>query len=256
MPYVDLDESNIADQHICCAFGDPKHEQGVLEKKKWLKRRFAEGLVFRKLDVRGKVFIEYMPSELAWRPIEAPGFLTVHCLWVSGRYAKHGHGRALLRSCIDDARRQGKHGVVIASAKKKKAFLADPKFLEHLGFKCVDERAGFRLYACFLHGVPEASWPKFSPARKPRTRQPNAVQIYHSPQCPFNTHWVPLVAQEVEHAGFDVSIKRLTRAAQNRKVRSPLGAFSLESDEQLVAHCINALGVTRKQLAGLRATSA
>lgn len=78
--FVQLSDRNVHEHHLCCALGDPKHAAGVDAKRRWLKRRFREGLVFLKLDVRGKVFIEYADAERAWRPIVAPGWLTIHCL--------------------------------------------------------------------------------------------------------------------------------------------------------------------------------
>ncbi|MEM9862593.1 MAG: GNAT family N-acetyltransferase [Myxococcota bacterium] len=127
--FITLNEENIHEHHVCCALGDRKHEAGVARKKAWLKRRFKEGLVFRKPDERGTCFIECVPSAKAWRPIEAPGWITIHCLWVSGRFANQGHGRTLVEGCIADAKRQKKSGVVVAAAKTKRPFLSDPKFL-------------------------------------------------------------------------------------------------------------------------------
>ena len=31
--YINLDEKNIDEEHICCAIGDPKHQDGVDKKK-------------------------------------------------------------------------------------------------------------------------------------------------------------------------------------------------------------------------------
>ena len=31
--YINLDENNIEEEHICCAIGDPKHQDGVDKKK-------------------------------------------------------------------------------------------------------------------------------------------------------------------------------------------------------------------------------
>ena len=56
----------------------------ALAKKEWLKKRFDEGLVFYRSEERGKCFIEYIPAENAWVPIEAGGWLYINCLWVSG----------------------------------------------------------------------------------------------------------------------------------------------------------------------------
>ena len=47
---------NIDREYICCAISDKKGEACVSSKKAWMKERFTDDLVFRKLDVRGKVF--------------------------------------------------------------------------------------------------------------------------------------------------------------------------------------------------------
>lgn len=69
MGFIKVDQTNIDQEHICCAISDKRGETCVSSKKAWMKERFADGLVFQKLDQRGKVFIEYMPAEKAWCPI-------------------------------------------------------------------------------------------------------------------------------------------------------------------------------------------
>ena len=71
MDKVILTQENIGQEHICCAMSDKKSAEGVEAKKEWLACRMEEGLKFVKLNVRGKVFIEYLPAEYAWVPIEA-----------------------------------------------------------------------------------------------------------------------------------------------------------------------------------------
>lgn len=83
-----------------------------LAKKEWLKQRFEEGLVFYRSAERGKCFIEYIPAENAWVPIEAAGWLYINCLWVSGSLKGHGYSSELLEECLRDAKAQGKNGVV------------------------------------------------------------------------------------------------------------------------------------------------
>jgi len=74
---VTLNEDNIETEHICCGFSDKKSAEGYRLKKEWLSSRFAEGFTFKKFNVRGKAFIEYVPAEYAWRPIEAPGYMCI-----------------------------------------------------------------------------------------------------------------------------------------------------------------------------------
>ena len=78
--YINITLDNIDQEHICCAISDKKHSEGVFNKKEWLKKRITEGHVFRKLNVQGKVFVEYAPLEKAWVPIEGNGFLYIYCL--------------------------------------------------------------------------------------------------------------------------------------------------------------------------------
>lgn len=92
-------------------------------KKEWLTKEFANGYVFRRLDVRAKVFIEYVPAEYAWLPVIAPNYLMVNCFWVSGQYKGQGHGYNLLQSVIGDAKKQQKNGLVTVVGTKKNHFV-------------------------------------------------------------------------------------------------------------------------------------
>lgn len=92
--YINLTLNNLDDEHICCAIGDPKHQDGVDNKKQWLKERFQEGHIFRKLNVRGKVFIEYAPLETSWTPVSGDNFMYIYCLWVSGSFKEKAMGKS------------------------------------------------------------------------------------------------------------------------------------------------------------------
>ena len=80
MDYIRVTKENIDKEHICCAMSGKQS----LAKKEWLRQRFEEGLVFYRSAERGKCFIEYIPAENAWVPIDAAGWLYINCLWVSG----------------------------------------------------------------------------------------------------------------------------------------------------------------------------
>ena len=83
MEYIRVTKDNLEKEHICCAISNNKDVQ-VSSKKAWLTDRFNEGLVFLKSVERGKCFIEYIPAENAWVPIEAEGYMYIDCLWVFG----------------------------------------------------------------------------------------------------------------------------------------------------------------------------
>ena len=122
MDYIRITDENIEKEHICCAMSG---KQGVI-KKEWLKQRFKEGLVFCRSAERGKCFIEYIPAENAWVPIQADGYFYIDCLWVSGSLKGHGYSNDLLEECIRDAKEQGRKGLCILSSEgRKREFLSD-----------------------------------------------------------------------------------------------------------------------------------
>ena len=137
MDYIQITKDNIEKEHICCAMSG---KQSVM-KKEWLKQRFAEGLVFYRSTERGKCFIEYIPAENAWVPIQADGYVYIDCLWVSGSLKGHGYANELLQQCVQDAKGQGRKGLCILSAEgRKREFLSDPKFMAYKGFAVADIR--------------------------------------------------------------------------------------------------------------------
>ena len=88
--YINLTLENIDNEHICCAIGDKKHQTGVEAKKEWLKDKLSNGHVFRKLNARGKTFIEYEPLSSAWVPVNGANYLYIYCLWVAGSFKGQG----------------------------------------------------------------------------------------------------------------------------------------------------------------------
>ena len=118
--FIDLTAENIADQHLCCIIRSKKPHPGVEAKRRWLVDRLPEGHVFRKLDVKEKVFIEYAPLETAWVPVEGDNYLYLYCLWVAGAYKGKGYGRALMEHCLADARDRGKSGICMLGAENRR----------------------------------------------------------------------------------------------------------------------------------------
>ena len=196
--FIDLTAENIADQHLCCIIRSKKPHPGVEAKRRWLVDRLPEGHVFRKLDVKEKVFIEYAPLETAWVPVEGDNYLYLYCLWVAGAYKGKGYGRALMEYCLADAKAKGKSGVCMLGAEKQKAWLSDQAFAEAYGFETVDTTPdGYRLLALSFDGTT----PRFAENAKRLEIERQELTIYYSPQCPYIHQSVELVrktCQELE----------------------------------------------------------
>ena len=225
MDYIRVTKENLDSEHICCAISNNKDVQ-VASKKAWLAERLEEGLVFLKSVERGKCFIEYLPAEMAWNPIEAEGYLYIDCLWVSGSFKGHGYSNDLLAACISDGRAQGKKGLCILAAAKKKPFLADPKYLKYKGFTVCDEADnGIQLW--YLPFDPEAAKPAFKAcARHPHLDETGYV-LYYTSQCPFNAKYVPIVAQTAKEHGIPFRAIHLESREAAQAAPTPVTTYAL-----------------------------
>ena len=107
--------------------------------------------MFRKLNAKATVFIEYAPLEKAWVPIVGDNYIYIYCLWVLGDAKGKGYGKALMEYCIEDAKANGKSGVCMLGSAKQKSWLSDQSFAKKFGFKQAECTAnGYELLALSL----------------------------------------------------------------------------------------------------------
>ena len=206
--------------------------------KEWLKQRLDEGLVFYRSEERGKCFIEYIPAENAWVPIQADGYLYIDCLWVSGSMKGHGYANDLLDECIRDARAQGRKGLCILSAEgRKREFLSDPKFLAHKGFSPADvSECGISLM--YLPLAPDAERPCFRDcAKRPQVDEDGAV-LYYTDQCPFTCYWVPRVQEAAREHGIPLKVIHVASREEAQRVPAPVTTYALFRDGKFLTQGI------------------
>ena len=234
MDYIRLTKENLAEENICCAISNNNDVQ-VASKKAWLAERFDEGLTFIKSTERGKCFIEYIPAENAWVPIDAGGYVFIDCLWVSGSFKGHGYSNDLLNMCIDDCKAQGRKGLCILSTAKKKPFLADPKYLRYKGFKVADEADnGVQLW--YLPFSDDADEPRFREcAKHPHIDEPGYV-LYYTSQCPFNAKYVPILEQTAAENGVRFKAIHITTKEDAQSAPTPITTYALFCDGKYVTN--------------------
>ena len=239
--FINLNAESLPDSHICCAISDKKCIDGYKEKKEWLLKSFDNGYVFRRLNERAKVFIEYGPAETAWLPISAPGYLNINCFWVSGKYKKQGYGKDLLNYAWQDAKAQGKNGLVTVVGTKKFHFMSDTRWLLRQGFEEAERlSSGFSLLVKKL--TPEAQGPVFNTSVRPGTcPNANGLTAYYSNRCPFAPfHVHQSLTETAEKRGLPLTIIKLETMEQAQVAPSPATIFSLFLDGQFVTTDLSA----------------
>ena len=200
--YINLDEKNIDEEHICCAIGDPKHQNGVDKKKEWIKSKLSDGHVFRKLNARGKIFIEYEPIETAWTPVIGKNYMHIYCLWVAGSFKGKGIAKELLEYAINDAKSKKMSGLCTIVTEKKKPFIGDKKFFEHFGFKVVDTINDYQL---MVLSFDDKETPKFSDTARRMEIDNQDFTIYYSNECPYVEYEVKELSDYAKDKGIKLN---------------------------------------------------
>lgn len=237
MSYLTLTPETLPDHHICCAISDKKCADGYAAKKDWLAREYEMGYRFKRLDARGKVFIEYGPGEHAWMPVMALDWMVMGCFWVSGQFKQKGHAKDLLAQAMNDAKSRGLAGLVSVVGTKKMHFQSDGKWLLRQGFTEVDRLdSGFSLLALSAGGRTDVKAPQFAQsARDGLAKGTKGLSVYYSNRCPFTQfHISTSLAETCAKRGLTPRITKLDTREAAQNAPTPATIFSLFVNDRFV----------------------
>jgi hypothetical protein len=214
---------NLSECGIGC-LANPKH-RGVQLKVKWLKQRFAEGLrflLFRDEAGRPLGFLEYVPGEYAWRPVDANNWLFVHCLWVYPRGQKLGGlGSRLIQACVKEARL--KHRVGVAAVVSEGPWMAGKEIFLKNGFRLIGSADRFDLVIHRLKNGPE---PRFRDVSGNIAKY-RGLHLVYCDQCPMLSKSVNDISGVAEAHGLPLKVTVLKSAYEAQNAPSYYGVFSL-----------------------------
>src|SRR3972149_3214167 len=222
---VDTNADNIGGCSFC-GYKSGKNE-GHRRKSDWLKNRYAEGLKFKVLRSRefGDIgMIEYAPGSHAWRPVEAEGYLVIHCLMVNGKHKGKGLGALLLDSCLKDAKKNKCRGVAVVTSSD--SFMAESGLFIKAGFVSVQSSPPYELLVKkFKKAAPD---PRFIVEReRVLKRYKKGLTILAADQCPMVPKWVEEIAEASGALGLKPKVVRVRSAKASRELPTPYGMFSL-----------------------------
>lgn len=223
--FINLTSENVSDEHLCCIIRSKKPHAGVEAKRTWLSDRIKEGHVFRKLNAKATVFIEYAPLEMAWVPISGHDYYYIYCLWVLGQHKGKGYGKALMEYCITDAKENGKSGICMLGSKQQKNWLSNQAFAKKYGFEVVDSTEdGYELLALSFDGTT----PKFTENAKKQQIENQELTVYYSMQCPFALQKIDEIKRYSETNNIAISmipVDSLKKAKELPCIFNNWGAF-------------------------------
>jgi len=234
MDKISLDKvgpGNISECGIGCLTG--AKNLGIRPKVEWLEQRFSEGLrffLFRDDQGGPLAFLEYVPGEYAWRPVDARGWLFVHCLWVYPRGQKVGGlGTRLIQACVEEARRERSLGV--AAMVSDGPWMASKGVFLKNGFREVGEVDRFQLV---IHRLRAGREPRFRDISGNLVKY-RGLHLVYCAQCPMLPKSVnDLSEMAAEHVlKLNVTVLKSAREAQNAP--SYYGVFNLVWNGRLLS---------------------
>jgi predicted GNAT family acetyltransferase len=184
---IDLTPENIADYGVC-GYKDMKKHLELRRKVDWFKEYYPKGLRIKIiLSKKGgyQGMIEYIPGKYAHRPVDAEGYMFIHCIFVGfkNEFKGKGYASSLIEECIKDARKTGMDGVAVVT--RKGSFMAKKDIFLKKEFVVVDKaEPDFELLV--LKFNKEAPSPKFKDMALNMKKYAEGLTILRSPQCPYS----------------------------------------------------------------------
>jgi GNAT superfamily N-acetyltransferase len=225
---VTLTEENLGRVQMLCGHS-PTFRRGYAAKLAWMRQRLQEGMQYILVQVHGRNagMVEAIPGEYAWRGVQAPGYLFIHCLWVVGRNRRHGYGRQLLQACLDRAR--GMNGVAVVSSRTH--WLPTRKIFMKNGFEVADELPPFELLV--KRFKPEAPLPRF---RRSEQALLPGLTLFQSDQCPYMQNQQAIVEQVGEQLDLPVNLVHLEDPQQAQLSPCPYGVLGMFYNGELIEY--------------------
>lgn len=208
---------------------------GYRRKTEWLKQRYAEGLrckVLRSREFGDVGMIEYALGNQAWRPVEAEGYLVIHCLWVYRKHQGKGLGALLLDSCLSDAKKNKCRGVAVVTSSD--AFMAKGDLFFQAGFVAVDRSGPYELLVKKLQKT--APDPHFIVDRERLCqRYRKGLTILAADQCPYAIKSVERIAAAARTLGLEPKVVCVASAQASRELPTPYGVFCILYEGKVLA---------------------
>jgi hypothetical protein len=229
---VDLDH---VDRTGFFCYMSKKKEPGYKRKMQWVKERLIEGLRIKMiLPPDGRGFIEYIPGEFSWRAVNAPGYMVIHCLWIVGKTRGMGHASLLMDQCIQDARKNGMHGVAMVATSG--TWLVHSDFLARTGFKSIAK--GPPSFELMVLPFDDSPMPEFCGDWEVKIGKCGpGLTLFRSDQCPYVENEVKYFQKVAAEAGIISKVIELHNAEEVRRLSpSPYGIFNAVLDGKFLTY--------------------
>jgi hypothetical protein len=228
---VDVTPENIVDLGLFCIKNVKSPE--FARKRDWFKDNYKNGLRIKILYNESDKqigYIEYIPADFAWRPVDAPDFMFIQCMYVYAKKDKNkGYGSFMIKACEEDAEKQGMKGVCTITSKG--TFIANQHLFIKNGYSQVEKLERYELMVKKFDQKPQD--PKLMDWKQKQKKYQGWNLIY-ADQCPWNNKSVEAIKVVAQEAGVNLKVKKITTWQEAKSAPSGFGVFSLLHNGKLL----------------------
>jgi len=236
---IDLTPENIADYGVC-GYKDVKKHLELRKKIEWFKEYYPKGLRIKAiLSKKGgyQGMLEYIPGKYAHRPVDADGYMFIHCIFVGFKkdFKGKGHASLLIDECINDAIKKNMLGVAVVT--RKGPFMANKDIFLKKGFQVVDSaKPDFDLLVKKFDE--ESKNPKFKSNMIDNLKKyQKGLYVIRSPQCPYTEKNVKAILKSAKNK-FNLKPNLVDLQDLNTVQDTPcaFGTFCIIYNGEIISH--------------------
>ena len=228
---VDVTPGNVMEHGLFC-IKNVKNPEFAL-KKNWFLKSYEEGLRIKILynaEEKQIGYIEYVPADFAWRPVDAPGYFFIQCLFIYGKKEKNtGNGSFLVKACEEDAKKKNMKGVCVMTSKG--TFIANKHLFIKNSFTEIDKLERYELMVKKYDS--NSDNPQLIDWTKDREKYQGWNLIY-ADQCPWHHKSVEALKEVAKESKINLNIKKITSTQEAKSAPSGFGVFSLLHNGKLL----------------------
>ncbi len=232
---IDLTPENIGNYGVC-GYKDVNKHLELKRKIEWFKKYYPKGLRIKALLSHSGGYqgmLEYIPGEYAHRPVDAAGYMFIHCIFVGFKKEFKGKGYAthLIDECIKESKNAKMLGVAVVT--RKGSFMAKKNIFIKKGFSIVDNaKPDFELLA--LKFDEKTANPEFKEISTKNYSK--GLTIIRSQQCPYSVKNVDAIIQTAKKLNLKPSLVEVDDSESAQKSPCAFGTFCIINDGIILSH--------------------
>lgn len=232
---IDLTPDNIADYGVC-GYKDVGKNLGFKRKIDWFKEYYPKGLRIKTIITKkggNQGMLEYIPGKYAHRPVNADGYMFIHCIFVGFRteFKGKGYASSLIDTCIEESKRLNMNGVAVVT--RKGSFMANKDIFIKKGFISIDSaKPDFELLVLKFNKT--ATDPKFKTFSL--DKYDNGLTIICSAQCPYAVKNMDAILKTAKKFKIKANLIEIKDYESAQKTPCAFGTFCIIHNKEVISH--------------------